>query len=97
MGYRIQYVQSKKNRSVKTRSIRKVTILCGWILGLVIGCVWPEVSDTIKNILFPGDLAVTAAALENLTVDLRSGIQVRECLQNFCRYILEGAGIGTVR
>ena len=92
MGYRIQYNPDQNVHITGKKFVHRLALATAFFIGVGIWFVCPEITVTIRKILFPGDLAVTAAALEELTCDLRSGVEVVECLHNFCRHILEGAG-----
>jgi len=47
----------------------------------------------MRNLLFSGDAAVTAAAMENLTEDLQAGEPVTDVLRDFCVQIIDGANL----
>ncbi len=55
---------------------------------------WPEGWEYLQEALLPGDNAVTAAALESLSEELRGGTEIPIALQQFCRRILEASGVG---
>lgn len=99
MGYRVDYGPVKKVRGLEKRVSRKsaLTALCFLIFCLLVGTLWPEGAEMLRRLVFPGDPAVTAAALEEFTVQLQTGADVKESLQQFCLNILEGAKVVTVR
>jgi hypothetical protein len=45
----------------------------------------------VQEVLLPGDPAVTAAALENMTEGLRSGESLLDAVTAFCREIIANA------
>lgn len=97
MGYHIRYDRENTLGNPRKNKVRIFMLSASFVLGGLIGCIWPEIPGAVREILFPGDPAVTAAALEEFTCDLRSGMKLGECLHIFCRQILEGAGFGTFR
>ena len=95
MGYRLVY--DMQNRTKPGKWNRRIRILmCLVFLAGAVGYVYPEVRYTIRKILFSGDPAVTAAALEEFTVDLRSGVDFGDSFRSFCLRILEGAGFASL-
>ena len=58
---------------------------------LCTGLLWPEGWAVIRGILFSGDIAVTAAAFDRLTVNLQGGLPVMEALTVFGHQILYGS------
>ena len=53
----------------------------------------PEVWTSLQEWVWPGDAAVTKAAVEALLLDLRAGIPATEAAAAFCTEILHHAGI----
>ena len=97
MGYRVEYGPVKKVRGLEKRVSRRsaLTGLCLLLFVLLVCTCWPEGAEALRKLVFPGDPAVTAAALEALTCELRSGEAVSDSLRNFCLQILEGAELGS--
>ena len=52
---------------------------------------WPEGRNVIRGLLFSGDAEVAAEAMEELTVQLKLGMPVKDALVVFGRQILEGS------
>ena len=95
MGYRIVYGPMKKARGVERRYSR-LAALTGLFLVLfaaAVCCFWPEGAAVLRDWLLPGDPAVTAAAMEELSDSLRTGEDLFHALRTFCIRILEGAGL----
>lgn len=65
------------------------------VLMVCLFCGWEEGREAVRQLLIPGDAAVTVGAVEELTANLRQGSGLREALQCFCIRVLDGAGIGT--
>lgn len=92
MGYRIDYGPVKKMRDVEKRTSR-LAALTGVFLLLFVTTVcycWPEGTAVLRDLLLPGDPAVTAAAMEELSDSLRAGESVFHALSDFCNRVLEG-------
>lgn len=97
MGYRIDYGPVKKVRGVERR-VSRIASLTGLFLLLFMITVcafWPEGTAVLRDWILPGDPAVTAAAMEELTDSLRTGEELSDSLRTFCIRILEGAAIDT--
>lgn len=98
MGYRVEYCPVKKVRGAKKRVSRKVmlTALCLLLFCTLVGILWPEGTEVLRLFLFPGDPAVTVAALEELTAELRTGVPLSDSFRIFCLRIMEGSENVTV-
>lgn len=83
MGYRICYGKEAES------SLWPMTL--GWFLVflLLVGVFWPQGRQTLRDILLPGDWAVTASALEGLVQDIRAGEELEQAVEGFCRLVLE--------
>lgn len=93
MGYMIEYgcgtgvklPVKKKKRWV----IPIVLLLAASLLGAVFV---PEIRIALRDIILPGDGAVTAEALQNLAEDLKDGEGVADAVTAFCQQILTESG-----
>ena len=97
MGYRILYGSVKKARDLEKRVCRSAAMMgCLLVLFLlVISILWPEGSTMLRNLLYPGDPAVTASAIQVLMDDLSAGFGIYDAVSHFCIQILEGAGFAS--
>ena len=90
MGYRITY----ENGTIRKKTVRKLRIHWKrWSVvtagvALILAFVLPGGRLAIRDLLLPGDEAVTAAALEGMIEDIQDGDSVGEALETFCREIL---------
>lgn len=94
MAYRIDYGFAGNQRKplhrklytpvIKTALVVLV-LLAGAVAIKVIGLTW------VQDVLLPGDPAVTAAALQNMTDGLRSGDSLLDAVTAFCREIVANA------
>ncbi len=93
MGYRIEYdagtaVTERTKSKDRKPKIKTAALLL--VAGLVAGTlVWPKGRAWARDLLLPGDEAVTAQALEDLAEDLAEGGPVSEAVEAFCRQIIE--------
>lgn len=92
MGYRIEYQPVRKIRGREQHRSRLMAFTAlFFLLFLVLTHVfWPEGAQMLQRVLIPGDPAVTAAALDGLCDQLRSGAGISEAAIQFCRQILSG-------
>ena len=93
MAYRVEYAPLRKIRGMEQRRCGKAAFL-GLCVMAVCFCICfcrPEGLETLRRLIFPGDTAVTAAALEELSVQLKAGAGITESLRNFCMQIISGA------
>lgn len=95
MGYRIDYQPVRKIRGAEKRRSRRAALTGVFFLLFLFGVqiLWQEGGQVLRGLLFPGDAAVTAAAMEDLVQQLGAGVRVGEALELFCRRIMEGSGI----
>ena len=92
MGYRIEYekigkipVRKDKNRIGIILGALVVLLVLGAIAVKTIGLEW------VQEVLLPGDPDITAAALEGMVEDLRSGSGIVEAFKAFCEEIIQNA------
>lgn len=99
LGYRVEYGPVKKVRGLEKRVSRvaSLTAVSMLLFFLLVGSFWPEGAEIMRRLVFPGDPAVTAAALEELTEDLREGESLPDSLRGFCIRIFEGAVLDSDR
>lgn len=91
MGYKIRYdaVGGPTGGDHKRKWTGTIALICvlACLLGALVvknyGLPW------VQEVLLPGDPAVTAAALENLASDLRSGTSLWDAITAFCREIMQ--------
>ena len=94
MPYRIDYSAGCSRKKPLRPGLPKPTIkaalivlvpLAGALTVKIVGLSW------VQEVLLPGDPAVTAAALENMTDGLRSGDSLLDAVTAFCREIIANA------
>lgn len=84
MGYQIRYDETRGKQRHFTARLG-VGLL---VLGLLASCLWPRWADQLRQVVFPGDAAVTAAAMEELSQDLKTGVPLPQAWRQFCQSIL---------
>lgn len=93
MGYRIDYDKGTARYEVsRNRPWRRfvLTAVCFVLFLVLTGWFWPEGSDLIRDILIPGNDAVTVHAFAKFTEELREGTSIRDAVTVFCREVLIG-------
>lgn len=95
MGYRIDYSQGGNTPVRKKRSstLPLFTVLFFLLFLLLTGKYWRQGSQILQELLLPGDAAVTAAAIQNLTSALKTGQSFSDAFANFCLQVIQGAGV----
>lgn len=90
MGYRITYEPVKKVRGAEKRhsSTAALAGLFFLVFLLLVNLFWPQGAQTLRELILPGDGAVTAAALEEFAEDLGSGLPIAAAAEDFCRRII---------
>ena len=96
MRYRVEYSSSGiKRKQISSPQGRTflLTAVCFLIFLLMVGGFWPRGAQALRDMLLPGDSAVTAAAWAELTQELHAGAPVGSAVENFCREIFANAGL----
>lgn len=95
MAYRIAYSQDCKPQKQKKRSSRifPLTLLFFLIFLFLIGYNWRQGFQVFQQLLLPGDAAVTAAAIQDLTSALKTGQSFSDAFADFCLQVIQGAGL----
>lgn len=81
MGYEIYYGQKKDNTSNINKSRKKVKIAL--LLATAFASYLLYKQGTWKEFLIPGEAAITQAAFNTLSENLRDGLPVKEALSEF--------------
>ena len=92
MGYRIEY--EKIGNFPQQSGKRRTGIIVGILVILLVVCAIAVKTvglEWVQEVLLPGDPDITAAALEGMVDDLRSGEGLIEAFKTFCHEIIENA------
>lgn len=92
MSYKIVYGPVNSKQSLRRQLGRRILVKLV-VAALVIGLRFVGVGDMVRQWLIPGDAAVTAAAWEGMTEEIKGGEQISTAFADFCRRIIENAGI----
>ena len=93
MGYRIDYDNGTKHfEVVQDKPWRPwfLTAACFGLFLLLCEWFWPEGRQFVRDLLIPGDDAVTVQAFSNLTEEFRNGGEIKGIIIDFCREVLAG-------
>lgn len=95
MGYRVEYEPMEKRKVEEKKSRRVPALTAAFLLFffLLVHAFWPRGREVLGEILWPGDAAVTAAALEQFAQELRMGQPLGDAVEGFCREIIADAGL----
>lgn len=95
MGYRVEYETVGKVRRMEQRKSPRaaLTALFFALFLLLTAAFWPKGREALRELLIPGDPAVTVGALETLAEELQTGSALGDALENFCQTIVREAEI----
>ena len=89
MGYRVTYPLKMRLPRQKTNHIHRtfftIVFLCLFLT--IVTVAWPRGKAVLQGMVFSGDFAVTAAALEDMTSDLQAGMPFADALEEFCIHV----------
>lgn len=93
VGYRIEYdsTGAKMRRIGLSKEKRRVILIVGVLIITVLIMAFPAGRLWIRDLLLPGNEAVTAAALEDFAEDIRQGQSFGQAVEAFCREIIHGS------
>lgn len=94
MSYKVDYPAPGRNSDGgQVRRFQRIGagLLAGLLTALLL---WPRGRDALRNVIIPGDPAVTVWALEEMTRQLRAGDSLADSLEAFCRRVWEGGKLG---
>ena len=94
VSYRIEYDGAVGKYEVRTARAGNFLVLCAvaFIGCLVSLClIGQESREVLRSVLIPGSDAVTVAAFQTMTNDLRSGARLYDAFFDFCHMVMHGA------
>lgn len=90
MGYRIDY-QAVTRAKKRAKRHHPFLMLSFCLLAvLLLNTVLKDQRTMLLQVLFPGDVAVTMASLDNMVDALRAGAPFQETVLVFCRQVIAG-------
>lgn len=95
MGYRVDYQPIQKVRRMEKRAARvpALAALCFLLFLLMVNCMWPQGSAVLRKVIFPGDIPVTVAALDELAETLQNGASLQNALYAFCQSVIREGSV----
>lgn len=94
MAYRVEYKSfGEEKKQTKAQNHKRAIIAASLVLALTGGALTVKLTGLpwIQKYLLPGDPDVTAAALEQMVEDLRSGSNIGDAVTSFCKEIMGNA------
>ena len=90
MGYKIRYDSFGPKSCVrKYQNVKKKTMKLVFLVVLSLLLLLPAYkSGVLKELLIPGDTAVTEQAAENLVANLKDGLAFKDAVVVFCSEII---------
>ena len=90
MGYRVEY-QMEQTEKTDARPGRFPVMLgsCLLVFLLLVNGLWPRGAQMLRELLLPGNPAVTVAALEDFAQELKAGEALESALESFCRKVID--------
>lgn len=90
MGYRVEYQAGKvENREVHPGRFPVMLGACLLAFLLLVNGLWPRGGQVLRELLLPGNPAVTVAALEDFAQELKAGETLESALESFCRKVFD--------
>ena len=90
MGYRIDYQTVAKPKKTAKRQHPILILSCCLLAALLFNTTLKDQRAMLLRILFPGDVAVTAASFDNMLLQLKAGAPLQDALLIFCRQVIAG-------
>ncbi len=90
MSYRIEYDSKVNKYEVKPEKNYLMPIMVFSAMILVLFFFQSDRADAVCSFLIPGEDAVTVQAFSAMTNDLRSGAELWDAVEVFCRAVIHG-------
>lgn len=94
MGYRVEYEPMGKVKKWEKGKLSMLTAAFLLAFLLFVNGFWPRGREVLRQIFWPGDGMVTAAALDAFAEELRSGESVGTAVESFCRCVIGEVELG---
>jgi len=93
MGYRIDYKGSvpETTRTGWGRRFRTLVAAAFLLFSVIVRIIWPEGRQMLQSVFLPVELSVTEQAFSQLMSDVRTGEQLSDAFNVFCRTVIEEA------
>jgi hypothetical protein len=90
MSYRIEYDSNVGKYEVRKFHPGRFPMIVGCVLAAVL-VIYPQSREAVRGLLIPGEDAVTVAAVEIMTNDLKSGAGLYDAVFDFCSMVIHGS------
>lgn len=93
MGYRVDYAPAQRAFRSEGRFHLRIPVLSAVFFVIFVFLVrlyWREGTDILCSALFPGNLQAAGMALETFAQQLRMGESLGNCVEAFCREVIQG-------
>ena len=90
MGYRIDYQSVSEAKKTAKRHYPALILFACLAALLILNTALKDLRAVFLKIIFPGDLEVTAASLETMLHQLKSGTPFSDALLVFCQQVTAG-------
>lgn len=90
MGYRIDYPSVARHKRVAKQHYPVLILFVFLLAVLLFNTILRDQRTMLLKIIFPGDVAVTMASLENMITQLKAGAPFQDALLVFCQQVIGG-------
>ena len=90
MGYRIDYKPVFSENRPKKRHHRILLLSFCLLAVLLLNTVLKDQRALLMKVIFPGDVEVTMASLENMLIQLKTGAPFQDAFLCFCQQVIAG-------
>ena len=90
MGYRIDYQSVSKEKKTGKHGRAALIIAACLLAVLLLNTVLKDQRALLLKAIFPGDVEVTMASLDNMLTLLKAGSPFRDAFLCFCQQVISG-------
>ena len=90
MGYRIDYKTVVRERRPKKRHHPILLLSICLLAVLLLNTVLKDQRTLLLKVIFPGDVEVTMASLDNMLTQLKAGAPLQDAFLCFCQQVIAG-------
>ena len=90
MGYRIDYKTVVREKRLKKRHHPMLLLSVCLLTVLLLNTVLQDQRTMLLKVIFPGDVEVTMASLDNMLTQLKAGAPFQDAFLCFCQQVIAG-------
>lgn len=90
MGYRIDYQSVSREKKAKKRHNPVLILSICLLAALLLNTVLKDQRALLLKAVFPGDVEITMASLDNMLTQLKAGAPFQEAFLCFCQRVIAG-------